>query len=454
MKYFPLISVLVFLTFFFTARRLVNGIYILIMVLPFLGMFTTEKFGITLKLSDFVAVTCLFFFWLNFLLKPKMNLFSMPLVKLLGIFVLFNIISFLFHYPYVMGLSREGGLNSPALASIKVTFWCIYSVLIAIMVCYTIEDKESLRRCVLILLMVTVLVCIYSLIGLLGYILRVRAITWRLVGRAGGFVGLRGTFDEPSYFAHYMALVMPLALMFFILRRQNENFLIPPLAGFIIFVTNFLILSAAGLVGTVFILLFIPYCIHHFGLLTARETVRLFIISFIVIFILFIAGVSFNLNFFEIIKANIEKIFNPYSTRGAGQILAYKIFRKHPIIGLGPGNWTRHFIALIPPEIRGRATAPSYNNLYMEILLDVGLIGFIPFLWIFISLFRNLARAIRKTEDRFLQAVLVSFIVGFMALLIEYYACFNFYRIYVWVPLGIAMAAIRLANEESEEGYG
>lgn len=454
MDYAALLVILVPAVFLIVLRRLIHGVYLLIIVLPFLGMFTMERFGVHLKMSDLVALVCLSVFVPDFLLRPRRNFFSRPLVKPLIVFALLNLVSALSKYPEVMHLSGEGGLNSPALISIKVTFWCIYSILIAIMVSDAIVDKIILRNCVLIFLGITMLICIYSLIGLAGHWLGIKAMTWRLVGRPGGFLGLRGTFDEPSYFSHYMSLAVPLALMVFILRIYRLGFFVPTLACFILFITNFFILSTAGMVGSVIFVLLTPYFIRRFGLLTAREAVRLFVIAFIIVCIIYIGGVMAKVDPVFIIKVNIEKLFNPREPRTAGTMLAFNIFRESPLIGVGPGNWRWYYQQRIPEPIRLRAFAPSFNNCYLEILLDVGLLGFIVFGWIFMSLFRRLGRAVRKTKDRFLQAVLTGFIVGFITLLIEYYACFNFYRIYIWVPLGLAMAAIRIADEEEESEAG
>jgi len=133
--------------------------------------------------------------------------------------------------------------------------------------------------------------------------------------------------------------------------------------------------------------------------------------------------------------------------------MALNMFKDSPILGRGPGNWAWHadqmYINQVEKHIYLR---PSYNCLYWEILVDLGIIGFIPFLWFLISLFKELSKRILKAKDVFFKAILTGFVVGFISLLAEYYVTFNFYRIYVWVTFGIVIAAIRLAKEEEESG--
>jgi O-antigen ligase len=127
------------------------------------------------------------------------------------------------------------------------------------------------------------------------------------------------------------------------------------------------------------------------------------------------------------------------------------MFRDHPFVGFGPGNWAWHAEQLYATDVMKRFfIRPTWNCLYWEILVDLGLVGFSVFVWFFLSFFRQLSRAARRSDDIFIRALSAGFIVGFIALLGEYYVAFNFYRVYVWVIFGIAMATIRLSKEEQK----
>lgn len=430
-----------------TAYRLIYGVYLLIFTLPYFDVFVYEWLGVSLKVSDFVALICIFVFLIRFALRPKETFSFSPVMIPLGIFVFLGIVIFFIHYPQVASLPKEGGLNSPALRSMKVTMWMVYSALIAVVVCSAIKTKDMLQNCIKIFLLTTVIVCIYSLVGLAGYLLHIKALTWKLVGTPGGFVRLRGTFGEPSYFAHYMAVVLPLALMVFILRIYRLGFLGPPISMFILFVTQILIFSTTGMIGMFIMVILVLFFMRHYGLLTFRGRFRYTMVFVVAAAAFLFFWAAFNPDFLKISLGTLAKVLMP-GTRFSGLLLGFRMLRDNFIIGVGPGNWdwfSRGYV----PEIKAlTGLMPSFNNLYLEILLDTGIVGFIPFAFIFILLFVHLSRAIRNTDDKFLQAVLIGFLVGFIVLLLEYVASFNFYRIYTWVPLGIAMAAVKLAHEK------
>lgn len=433
-----------------TAYRLIYGVYLLIFTLPYFSVFVYEWLGVTLKVSDFIAVICILVFLVRFALRPKETFSFSPVMIPLGIFVLLSIVIFFIHYPEVAGLSREGGLNSPALRSIKVTVWTVYSALIAVVVCSAIKTEDMLKNCIKVLLFTTVAVSIYSLIGLAGFLLKIESLTWKLVGTPGGFVRIRGTFDEPSYFAHYMAVVLSLAVMTFIFRIYRLGFLGVPIAMFILFFTQIFIFSTTGMMGMFIMIILIPLFMRYYGLLTFRERFRYTMVFVIVGVVLLFFWAAFNPDLLKISAETLAKVFMP-ETRFAGFLLGLRMFGDNFITGFGPGNWDWFSTAYIPKIKLLTSLYPSFNNLYLEILLDTGVVGFVPFVLIFIVFFKELFASIRNTDDKFFQAVLLGFLVGFIVLLAEYMASFNFYRIYTWVPLGMAMAAIRLAPRKKAQ---
>ena len=449
----PFLFILIPAIIVLVACRLIYGVYLLLLTLPYFSVFTYEWLGVTLKISDYMALLCIVVFLVKFALRPKETFSPSPVMVPLGVFVIISIIIFFIHYPGVADLGREGGLNSPALRSVKVILWTIYSALIAVTVASTIKTKAMLRNCLKILLFSTVIACIYSWIGLAGFLLGIKALTWKLVGTPGGFVRMRGTFGEPNYFAHYMALILPLALMTFIFKIYRFGFWGPPLTMFVLFFTNIFIFSTTGMLGLILMIILIPLTIRWYGFMTARETMRYMLIFAVTAVLLFLFWLTFAPDFSAIVSGTLAKAFVPRN-RYAGVLLGIRLLRENFITGVGPGNWDWFSQKYIPEIHALTGFMPSFNNLYLEILLDTGIIGFIPFIFIFITLFKGLSRAIRKTGDIFLQAVCAAFMVGFVILLVEYATAFNFYRIYIWVPLGIAMAAIRLADEEKKEDEG
>jgi hypothetical protein len=84
-------------------------------------------------------------------------------------------------------------------------------------------------------------------------------------------------------------------------------------------------------------------------------------------------------------------------------------------------------------------------------LTDLGVAGFIPFIWFFITMLHALSKSIWRTNDMFLKAAAGGLMLGIVTLLGEYYVTFNFYRIHVWPIFGIAFAAIQLSLKPEDD---
>jgi len=245
-----------------------------------------------------------------------------------------------------------------------------------------------------------------------------------------------------------MSLILPLAVMVFVLKTYRLGTAFTIAASFVLFLANYFSFSTTGLIGMTAMLFLIPYFTHHYHLTGIEKKMRYFLTIVLCAYLVFLIGFLFNINFIKVTMGNyFEKLYISEG-RFAGRAMAFKMFLDSPLIGFGPGNWAWYaeqgYMAGVTREIFIR---PSYNCLYWEIMVDLGIAGLIPFVWFFINLFRQLSKAVWAAKDLFLQAVLIGFIAGFILLLVEYYICFNFYRVYVWVFVGMAAAAIRLARE-------
>lgn len=453
MEYYVLYLLFIPLILLIATRRLLYSIYILIALVPLEHVVISQNYGINIKISEVMGLLCILFFLWNFLIKPEKKMFPTSLTLPLFIFALVNIILMLVAIPRMISYGNIQDLNSPGFRSIKVVAWCIYSILLALSISYAIKNKNDLKKCLFLLIGYTILLCIISLISFLQDRTGFKPMApWALMGRAG-IIGIDATFKEPSYFALYMSVIVPLALMLFILRIYRLGLFFSASSAFILILSNCFAFSTTGLVGLTFTLVAAPIFIRHYKLITTAKVMRFLVIILLGVYFVFLIAVLLNIDMIKAIVLNYFLKISTKEARWAAREMAQNMFIDHPIFGLGPGNWEWYSKQGYVQEItRAENIRPSYNCLYWEILVDLGIVGFIPFIWFFINLFRQLSRAIWKARDIFLKGVLVAFSIGFITLLMEYYVAFNFYRIHVWVFLGIAMAAIRLAKEESQAG--
>jgi O-antigen ligase len=108
------------------------------------------------------------------------------------------------------------------------------------------------------------------------------------------------------------------------------------------------------------------------------------------------------------------------STAARINVMKYAVNKwvKEPLIGYGIGS-----------------TAPVIDSQYARILMEVGLIGSMGFLWIIITIFINALRNLRKLrENNFARGLIAGFIAGLAGLLVHAIAAETFILIRVMEP--------------------
>jgi hypothetical protein len=114
---------------------------------------------------------------------------------------------------------------------------------------------------------------------------------------------------------------------------------------------------------------------------------------------------------------------------------ALRLIQAHPWLGVGPDNFRHLYGALLGLETWDERI--QANNLYLEILTDVGVIGFTVFLWMTLG---ALVTAIRASKDR-AAYWLVGIGLGVAAFLVhgllDSFLAFTPTAILFWVFLGI-----------------
>lgn len=68
--------------------------------------------------------------------------------------------------------------------------------------------------------------------------------------------------------------------------------------------------------------------------------------------------------------------------------IAWDLFREHPLLGVGMGDYTIEADKLLAG--RSVTTTVDTHNVYLHILATRGLVGFVPFLFFWVALFRSL----------------------------------------------------------------
>lgn len=90
---------------------------------------------------------------------------------------------------------------------------------------------------------------------------------------------------------------------------------------------------------------------------------------------------------------------NPHQARWALWDAALKMFRDHPLFGVGPGGYHRLFSSYHAGSLDGESGWGSAHNLYLHQLAERGALGALALLVLCATLFARAARAARSDTD-------------------------------------------------------
>lgn len=82
---------------------------------------------------------------------------------------------------------------------------------------------------------------------------------------------------------------------------------------------------------------------------------------------------------------------------------SFRMFLDHPFAGIGFGSFNQfyeHYLK-IPSQVFGHA-----HNDFLNVAVNAGIIGLIPFVWLWITIWKNLKRKCAQTEDKYTQSML------------------------------------------------
>lgn len=150
-----------------------------------------------------------------------------------------------------------------------------------------------------------------------------------------------------------------------------------------------------------------------------------------------------------------NSIYEDSSFRGRSSELltGLSMFKSSPLLGIGAGNYKisyQKFSQVIGIETRAEPRDP--HSLYVQLLAENGVLGFLAFIGVVASLFSGLAKAKKSIEYMpSLQQSWSPWISSLQVSLIGYLFAATFlhgaYIRYFWILYGLGIVAIQLTNE-------
>ena len=221
--------------------------------------------------------------------------------------------------------------------------------------------------------------------------------------RYAGAYRASGTLGNPNYMGLYLALILSLALYFWLRERRMRYVVVTGLLTMAIVLT--LSRKVMILVPMVFLIMFLS---------------RRYISSLIPI-VLFMGMLSwvllqvFQLDVTQRMGGRMEQTEDAYNDRVSVVKAGWRLFKDHPIMGAGYGN-----SGLMHQKYRKELRTSkrrALHNQFMTTAAEQGLVGFLLFGVAFFAPFLRILRWLRheRMDDRLIRALVVGLVVFMVA---------------------------------------
>jgi O-antigen ligase/tetratricopeptide (TPR) repeat protein len=286
------------------------------------------------------------------------------------------------------------------------------------------RDGIELTRITLVAVLVSGL--LIAIVGLIQWATWNGKILWTMVPLDWGApdptaARASGPFVDPDHFAGYLAMVFPLMLSGAIFggfparsgadaaKRISSGF-----AAFLIFIAVALSQSRAGwmglAIGTVALFLFVQTRSRSAensvgGKATAKalRTSLVILAAMVVLALMFVGGRARDVST-QRLGVTVSQGSLDLQERMAVWLKTPSILREFPLFGVGLGAWPEVFFRFQPAP-RSDLLYNAAHNDYLELLVDIGLVGIALLGWLIVRVAARLRSALRTVPENLLPAL-------------------------------------------------
>lgn len=327
----------------------------------------------------------------------------------------------------------------------------IFTALLVLLLPTVITHKQKLRVVLLALLFgagVTAIFGLFQFAGdLAGLPPELTGLRDLYTKEVFGFPRIQSTALEPLYFANF--LLLPIALAIVMLLRKQRSLLMPSLIVLVAALPAFVLtLSRAAYIALAIMLFFIAIlCFRNIF-----SPTRIMILVMVLMFTFFAVNYALSLTgdkegtssaFFK--QATGLFIGASYSDRVGTIQQSVALIERHPF-GVGPGNFGPQ--VAVNPLVEPKGGWLIVNNIYLEVLAEEGIIGFIGFLAFIVVTIFFAGRAALTHEDSFVRSVAIACVVAIIAICVQYATFSILYIMHVWFAFGVALTVPQLVTHK------
>jgi O-antigen ligase len=256
-----------------------------------------------------------------------------------------------------------------------------------------------------------------------------------------GFPRVQSTALEPLYFANY--LLLPIAICIVAILKRYRPLLMQSFITLPVMLPVFVLtLSRAAYIGALAMLFFLAIFLFRQFFSPSR------VIVFVLVGVLTFFAVTYALS----LTGEEDVSLAAFSRQATGLFIgasyadrldttqqAYALFKQHPF-GIGPGNFGPS--VAIHPLIEPKGGWLIVNNIYLEILVEEGVVGLAGFLAFCVLCIVGLLRSYKNGSDGVEQYLRIAVFTACIGILVQYLTFSILYIMHIWFAFGLALTLL------------
>ena len=400
------------------------GIYLFVFLVPLIPF--KLKVSVIPVAVDFILITYMVFIIFLMLFNKKRrkilydNLKSFIGNKLFLWIVVYTAACFLSLFPAV---------DKAIVITELIRFWTYIFMLFVI---FTFVDSQKEISNIVKLTMLSVFIA--GLIGLLQYALGDNTFpNPEMIGSAGR---VYATFVNPNFWGAFINLLIFPALILAVRKVKHYKYIY--IFIFTVFVNLILTYTRGSWLGFVIgLLLFII-------LFNKKLLIPILVIAPVS---LFITGIRSRV--FSIFDTNSWTIIERFKLWETG----YLMFKEHPVLGVGNGNYLRRYSDYINKysELSLGRDEYAVHNTYIKVMAETGIIGIIPFIMVIIYFIKEIYHVFKKPADSLAKDISLAFMCSIVSYLIQNISNEMFFvpqvHVFYWIIGALVIKYNRLKSQ-------
>ena len=397
-----------------------------------LPQFANDRFGIGL-----IIIFCFIIFLLDFFTNKNISISFNSIDLLVMVFCMLSIISTFSSYFF-----KESSIGLLKYIAFFLFYFMIKTISLN-------SSKKTFLNLWWVLYICAVLVAI---IGIYQYSIGIEPLaTWEDPSFNSLHTRAYSTLGNPNLLAGYLLIILPVGIILPFATKANLILkLLSILASFLISICLIFTGSRGGYLALaaqiiISIIIFLNFFIVRKGLIN-QTPIKIFLL--LTITILFLIGLVY---LFPLVKERLSTIFTirEYSSnnhRVNVWLACLKMLKDNFILGIGPGNSTFR-LAYGLYMISGFDALAAYN-IFLELALETGVLGYLTIIFIFIISFLKLHYLFWVKNEIFALGIFISLI----GVLVHGMVDTILFRPQVFVPFWFLLASIaRLEDRKVKE---